>query len=793
MKEALRVHTEECLRWDELARYRPESGLAFEKHRWLFPLRKSAAPGEAELFERAGSVVLRDRYLRLDDGRELPAAALVDAAAMPTLARVVLAGTDADALVAALARGDALGLHGPDSQRRLATDSATPGESIQLGTYRVPAAKADELCTLLSAEPRLYLLANPVVPMSMQLLRSLRTLSGGAATGQTLSFARFAELVAATRWLATSLGTTHAPMPGIVIYGGPELIPAVRHAAAVADVTVRWLDEGDAVDGSDRLRTSEVVLTAGEHEALPGWSALPTDDGNRLDLGGYNLAHLPARAEAAELVLDGTAVVDLAPLGDWPNLVSLSMRGPRPISFEPLTKLRSLSLGYTSPDRLPQLSRLHGLDSLRLDGAPLDRLAPLAGCTELRSLELRHTSLSTLEGLGALPALERLSIEMSSAPAALERLAELPRLRELSLHVAGRLDAAELPELPALKRLSICGLDGQPLALDNVDTLARYRSLESLALRATDVRDLAWLPALAHLTALDLAATDVEDLTPLRGLARLRELSLHLVPASEITPIAELSALEILDASAVETFTPDVLTHLPRLRALRLADSPISSIAELPCLPEIDALTLAHTGVTSLDGLERLPCLSLLDLAGTGVEDIAGLGEQASLRTLRLVGCPVSDIGPIGRLSGLVDLDLSSTRVSDVAPLAGCVALERLGLARLSLSDLAPIAALPNLRALDLHGAQFSDPAPLGSVSRLRTLDITGSTLDSLTPLIELRHLRELRAGYLPCGVDASPALSLSPLALLTLSPSILDSAIQTRLAARHHLVLIGE
>lgn len=786
MSDALVAYAEPRLQWQALARYRPEAGLGFEKHTWMFPLgARSPAPGEA-LFERAGDAVLRDRRARLDDGREVPVVELVDGSSLPSLSRVALAGPMvAEVLAALLGAEDAI-IHCPDLAARFSDQLGAAPESPQPGLFRLTAEQAHAAHAILQAEPGAYLLASPSLPMPLRHLRSLRALSGGAAA-RALAFAEFGALVSSCRWMATSLGTARHRGVGIALYGSTEVSPAVERAAAARNISIRWLDEPDAVE------TSRAVLEQSSLPSLPVLSALPLDPDGTLDASGYNLARLPAVGDATELALDDTAIVDLAPLGGWKRLAGVSMRGLRPLSLAPLAGMRRLGLGYIDQDTLAALPSFRALEELRLDGTPLQGLVLLSRCQALRSLELRHTRIASLEGIEALASLERLTIATPSAPAGLDRLSSLPRLRELSIHVIDRLDLCQLPPLPALERLEICGLDDRSIELASVDALARYPSLRALALRATDVKNIEWLAPLGRLTSLDMAATDVEDLSPLRSLGRLRRLSLLLVPARDLTPLAELVDLEMLDVSSVDGFPIDVLAKLSRLEELHLAGAELRTVRALPRLPSLRALDLAQTPLASLDGLEALPPLASLDISETQVEDVQQIAGQQALRRLALIGCPASDIRPLAQLEALEELDLLGTQVTNIAPLAGCAALQRLCIAGLALDDLHPLAELAGLGTLDLHGARFPDLAPIGRLASLRSLDVAGTELSSLEPLRGLARLRELRAHQLLRAVDLAPLLDTPPLALLKLSRTGLAAALEARLAARHHLVIAGE
>jgi Leucine-rich repeat (LRR) protein len=217
----------------------------------------------------------------------------------------------------------------------------------------------------------------------------------------------------------------------------------------------------------------------------------------------------------------------VAHIRNWKRLERLNLRGTKVTSkvfdsLAKLTSLRALDLSSTQieDEGFEQLSSLTKLESLaiganRLSGAalPLLKLAPslreldvgglqrvdsglwglpltdenltrIAELKQLRSLSLSGATLSDrgvdrpgspeaerselrdLSKLAALVNLERLDLSRLPVTAeSLEPLARLPKLRELRLGLAGKVDDAALPTLLKIKSVYITGSKLSPEAL----------------------------------------------------------------------------------------------------------------------------------------------------------------------------------------------------------------------------------------------------------------------------------------------------------------------------------------
>nr|BBH85808.1 hypothetical protein KTC_05590 [Thermosporothrix sp. COM3] len=243
-----------------------------------------------------------------------------------------------------------------------------------------------------------------------------------------------------------------------------------------------------------------------------------------------------------------------------------------------LSHLAQLKI-YESPE-LTSIQALHGHPNLRqvqLVGCP--RLRDATIFTTLPRLELldlaRCPGLYDIDVLACLSPHIELNLWFSRSLKGLHRLSGLTELSCDALE-----DAAELAQLPGLKRLFLDGYsysDGTHMPRPrNLHVLSTLSGLESLTLR-------------------DLTLDTLAVLAPL---TRLKELHLYgCQPFTDLSPLTALSELETLSItdSLIEDIRP--LAELPRLRKLSLSLN--TRIKRLDMLPHVETLDIS--GCTNLD------------------------------------------------------------------------------------------------------------------------------------------------------------------------------------------------
>ena len=280
---------------------------------------------------------------------------------------------------------------------------------------------------------------------------------------------------------------------------------------------------------------------------LPDLSSLKAVSSVSIDLTGKETVDLsPLRDLKGSLqyleIAGGGPEVDLAPLGDLTNLVSIELLGSKVTGFSFLKSL----------EKLERLSRLI-----------TDDLRPLAGLKNLKELSVAHSDLTDLSPLSKLNNLETLTIG-SGKPVDLSPLSDLAQLKVLACSYS---------------------------KVDNITPLAKLVNLENIDLRRTQVSDLSSLKDMQKLKILRLQeAKQLKSIAPLSGLRSLEELNLEKTNVADLSPLAKVKSLQSIDARDTPANDVSKLADLENLKRLWLAD--LKEVLGAERLRYIDGLQL---------------------------------------------------------------------------------------------------------------------------------------------------------------------------------------------------------
>ena len=162
-----------------------------------------------------------------------------------------------------------------------------------------------------------------------------------------------------------------------------------------------------------------------------------------------------------------TGVADLRGIGCLRSLQTLSVQASTLADLSPLRgnqSLTALFLSHVDVTDLGPIGTIPHLANLSLDALFSD-VSPLSRLRELTELSSHSPNLPSLEGLGPLPSLTRLEVDLAPI-ASLEGIAGAPMLSQISADSSGVTSAAGLNDLPSLVsarlRLVEAGQLGRP-------------------------------------------------------------------------------------------------------------------------------------------------------------------------------------------------------------------------------------------------------------------------------------------------------------------------------------------
>ena len=255
----------------------------------------------------------------------------------------------------------------------------------------------------------------------------------------------------------------------------------------------------------------EDVKCAAHGIDLPTWLNLGDSDDRPI----RTLAGVQFATGATHVNVHGEGVSDWSPLGALPKMIWLNVHDYEAEDFGSLGACKQVQQLTVYAKR------------------PWPRLAGWEGMVQLEKLDW-HGNLLALEEVRRLERVRQAKFDHDSNT-------NLP-LR----------DATRLPEMPALEKLTLEGVN-------RLDGLERYPRLRDLAVSGP-IRDLAPLAKLTRLTHLVVASHELQDLTPLATLPELRFLRISGERPLDWFVLADMPRLREVEADNCDANTREIAT-----------------------------------------------------------------------------------------------------------------------------------------------------------------------------------------------------------------------------------------
>jgi len=301
-------------------------------------------------------------------------------------------------------------------------------------------------------------------------------------------------------------------------------------------------------------------------------------------------------------------------------------------ALSPLTRLRYLSLPFTSVDTLGVLVDLEQLVYLDCSHTPVRSLAPLGALRRIRTLDISYTSISTLEPLKFLESLEYLD----ASGTLVNKLISLYPLQYLK-----KLRVEDTP----VGDVAVKGfLEQKP------ECLVLYKS-----------------------PALQVWWGNLSE--------SWKKLFIQAVGAATTPSPEDWHRMVYLKRLAIDR-KPEIISLQPlkpllRLETLTLNQTGVQSLAGLETLQTLRSLSFSRHAISDLTPIGRLEFLEELDCENTPVEDLTPLTSSYTLKEINCAGTQVKDLRPLEGLLNLTELDVSNTEVRNLNDLQGLVRLKQ--------------------------------------------------------------------------------------------------------------------
>lgn len=305
-------------------------------------------------------------------------------------------------------------------------------------------------------------------------------------------------------------------------------------------------------------------------------------------------------------------------------------------SLYALSQLRELKLAYTpNVKTLDFIASMPNLQRLDLENTELASLEPLRGKLSLTKLRLvRAGAAESMEAVGSLGSLTELAISgyygttlalslpqvrRAELPASFIPELEAPALQTLTVSLSSaELSGASLRRFPQLTRLSL--VDGGSMTdVAALDQLPELRVIDAVDTSFYD--ETRALFELQHVTELscDDCQLDIQGDEPFRN-----------ETLQQLTLARSYYRVKDQNVDDLDRFTP-YLTGLTGLRSFTLQDSTIQKLDFMKGWQQAEELHLEHNAIADLGPLTALPQLKKLYLAGNPVQNKTVLGETVKI------------------------------------------------------------------------------------------------------------------------------------------------------------------
>jgi Leucine-rich repeat (LRR) protein len=175
-----------------------------------------------------------------------------------------------------------------------------------------------------------------------------------------------------------------------------------------------------------------------------------------------------------------------------------------------------------------------------------------------------------------------------------------------------------------------------------LERLRELPNLKEFCCTNSSIEDAGFLSGLTALRKLTLWRNKIKDLRPLENLQHLELLCIGDNPVTSLVPLAGLSKLRLLNLESGRNLDVSVLKNVPNLTHLNLSHTGAKSCASVWNLTQVRKLEMRGCYLQDADFLKGLINLYNLDLESNKIVSVDFLKEMKALYWLNLYGNEVS-------------------------------------------------------------------------------------------------------------------------------------------------------
>jgi Leucine-rich repeat (LRR) protein len=425
-----------------------------------------------------------------------------------------------------------------------------------------------------------------------------------------------------------------------------------------------------------------------------------------------DLTPIKSLTKLEEINFDSTRITDLGPLANLTNIKVIHANFTGITDLKPLEKLEKLDRVYCDQTQINRekaeaFTKANPGALIVFDSKDLNQwwngLTP--DWKTVLSKTAKITDNPTKEDLAKITHIN--SLKLSGA--AIADLSPLAKLLQLEVLVADRTSIADLNALNDHR--NIWFLDISETNVVDIGVVNLFAKLKEFRADKTKIQNIEPLWGLKDLSKVYVDQSNVHDLIA-REFLEKNPKTLIVYKTNHLNRWWGNLSQSWKDVFRSQMGNDSVATRenlhrLVEMETFRFQDAPVTYLAELGEFVRLKDLHFSGTGISSIPPLESILGLKSLHATNSPVQKIESLSKFKQLEDLDLSNTPVDDIEPLRGLKNLRKLNCAGTQIKKLDDLEGLSNLESLDCSNTRVSNLEAISHLP-LKTLKCYNTKVS-------------------------------------------------------------------------------------
>ncbi len=289
--------------------------------------------------------------------------------------------------------------------------------------------------------------------------------------------------------------------------------------------------------------------------------------------------------------------------------------------------------------------------------------------------------------------------------------------------------------LPYIEALTIVGGNAPDHAGIGSLTRLKQLSIQNAAIGAKDLKAIASLPHLTHLTLSNCSLSSISDLS---GCSHLTYLDLSSNSIKDASALSFMSGLTYLDLSHNALSSLNDISSLTGLATLDVSYNSLTSVAPLSTCTALETLRIHNNAITDLTGAEGWKVIKTLDAGFNAITDISAVSPLLTLQKLDISNNQLTDISILSSLNGLQVLNFSRNQVTTLPAWNKNCALVSIDGSYNSLETVSGLAGYKNLNEVLMDYNKITAVNALADCLKLTKVSVYGNKVKDVSALTDM-------------------------------------------------------